>query len=215
MKLSYLITTHNEDVTLEKLLSKVTSNMNDKKEIIVLDDYSTNKKTLDILEKYKQEICVKKNKLDGDYGKHKNVGIELCSGEYIFQLDGDEYPTDLLYEHIELIIEQNNQNDVIWLPRINKFKGVTEKHARTWGWNLQYKGYVNFPDYQSRIFKNQPHIRYQRRLHEKVEGFKTHTRIPPQEDYAIVHEKTIEKQIETNLKYNKMFTEEENKGYKL
>ena len=72
---------------------------------------------------------------------------------------------------------------------------------------------VNFPDYQSRIYRNLAHIRYQRRLHEKVEGFKSYTFVPPQKDYAIIHEKSIEKQRQTNLNYNKMFTEEENRGY--
>lgn len=74
---------------------------------------------------------------------------------------------------------------------------------------------VNPPDYQSRIFKNLPHIRYQRRLHEKVEGFKSHVFIPAQKDIAIVHEKTMEKQRETNIRYNKLFTVEENMGYKV
>jgi len=72
---------------------------------------------------------------------------------------------------------------------------------------------INVPDYQSRLYRNLPHIRYERRLHEKVEGFKSYVFIPPQKDYAIIHEKTIEKQRQTNLNYNKMFTQEENKGY--
>jgi hypothetical protein len=46
-----------------------------------------------------------------------------------------------------------------------------------------------------------------------VEGFKSYVFIPPQKDYAIVHEKTIENQRQTNLNYNKLFSEDENKGY--
>ena len=72
---------------------------------------------------------------------------------------------------------------------------------------------INVPDYQSRIYRNLSHIRYQRRLHEKVEGFKTYVFIPPQKDIAIIHEKTIEKQRQTNLNYNKLFTQDENMGY--
>lgn len=30
-----------------------------------------------------------------------------------------------------------------------------------------------------------------------------------------IHNKTIEKQIETNMRYNKQFTHEENKGFKV
>lgn len=213
MNISYLVTTHNEDNTLHKLLSQLSSNLKSNHEIVVLDDHSDNERTLKIFEEFKDKINLHKRKLDRHYGEHKNYGIDLCEGSYIFQLDGDEYPTKLLSENIDIIIEQNKHSEVIWIPRINLFHGVTDNDALKWGWNLKYKRYVNFPDYQSRIFANLPYIRYQRRLHEKVEGFKSHTFIPPQEDYAIVHEKSIEKQIETNLKYNEQFTENENKGY--
>ena len=215
MKLSYLITTHNEDITLEKLFSKLKYELTNNHEIVVLDDFSENPATLSIFDKYinNDTITLHKRKLDRHYGEHKNYGIELCKGSFIFQLDGDEYPTDLLCTYIDLVLDQNKESEVMWLPRINKFYGVTEEHAAQWGWDIKYKNYVNFPDYQSRIFMNKPHIRYQRRLHEKVEGYRSHTFIPPQEDYAIIHEKSIEKQVYTNWKYNQMFTADENKGY--
>ena len=72
---------------------------------------------------------------------------------------------------------------------------------------------INVPEYQSRISRTLPHIRYERRLHEKVEGFKSYVFIPPQKDIAIIHEKTIEKQRQTNINYNKLFTQDENMGY--
>ena len=168
--------------------------------------------TLDIIQKYKEQTSFHQHRLDRNYGSHKNYGIEQCKGNWIFQLDGDEYPTDLLLENIDAVLESNNNNEVLWLPRLNYFVGVTELDVKTWGWNY-HDGMINFPDYQSRIYRNLSHIRYQRRLHEKVEGFKTYTFVPPQKDYAIVHEKTIEKQRQTNLNYNNMFTDEENRGY--
>lgn len=212
MFLSYLITSHNETNSLDKLLSILTNQIKDNHEIILIDDYSDNKETLDIIQKYSTKIKLFNHKLNRNYGEHKNYGIEKCIGKWIFQLDADEYPTDSLIENIDLILQQNNTSEVIWLPRLNYFHGVTDQDILTWGWKY-HDGMINFPDYQSRIFLNLPHIRYQRRLHEKVEGFKSYTFIPPQKDYAIVHEKTIEKQRETNINYNKLFTEEENKGY--
>jgi hypothetical protein len=83
-----------------------------------------------------------------------------------------------------------------------------------WGWRL-YDGMINFPDYQSRLYRNLSHIRYERRLHEKVEGAKTYVHLPAVYELSLHHNKTIEKQIETNIKYNKLFTEEENKGFKV
>ena len=212
MFLSYLVTCHNETDSLEKLLSKLVQNKKDNHEIVLLDDYSDNTETLEIIQKFKDKVNFQQHKLDKNYGNHKNYGIELCKGKWIFQLDADEVPTDGLLENIDLIIESNSKNEVLWLPRLNYFIGVTDLDVMTWGWQLN-DGMINFPDYQSRLYQNLPHIRYERRLHEKVEGFKSYVFIPPQKDYAIIHEKTIEKQRETNVNYNKLFTEQENKGY--
>ena len=52
-----------------------------------------------------------------------------------------------------------------------------------------------------------------RRLHEKIEGYKTFVTLPTEEEWALYHDKTIERQIETNLNYNKRFTEAENHGH--
>jgi hypothetical protein len=103
-------------------------------------------------------------------------------------------------------------------PRINDFIGVNHQNATQWGWRLtpyENRFIVNWPDPQGRLFKNIPNLRWERRLHEKIEGAKTFTYLPYEYDYSLYHYKTIEKQIETNLKYNKQFTSQENQGFKL
>lgn len=214
MFLSYLITSHNETVSLDKLLNKLILSKKENHEIVLLDDYSDNSETGYIIEKYKNNINFYQKKLERDYGAHKNYGISLCKGKWIFQIDADEYPTDLLLENINEILELNDSNEAIWLPRLNYFEGVTQQDIEMWGWNYT-DGMINFPDYQTRLYKNLSHIRYERRLHEKVEGYKSYVFIPAQKDIALVHEKTIEKQRQTNIKYNQLFTQEENKGYKV
>jgi len=212
MFLSYLVTTHNETDSLDKLLSKLFSNFKKgNQEVVVIDDYSTNEETLNVLDKYSENIILLQHKLNKNYGAHKNFGIENCRGEWVFQIDADEYPTDLLLENIELILEQNKDNDVIWLPRCNNFSGVTDEDIKRYGWKM-YEGMVNFPDYQARIYKNKSNIRHKKRLHERVEGYDAYTMIPPQKDYALVHEKTIEQQRKSNDFYFKNFTENENLG---
>ncbi len=74
---------------------------------------------------------------------------------------------------------------------------------------------VNWPEPQGRLFKNLSYIEWKRRLHEKIEGAKTYVHLPAVYDLSLHHNKTIEKQIDTNIKYNKLFTEEENKGFKV
>ncbi len=76
MFLSYLVTCHNETDSLEKLLSKLVQYKKDKHEIVLLDDYSDNQKTLEIIQKYKNEVTFAQHKLDKNYGAHKNFGID-------------------------------------------------------------------------------------------------------------------------------------------
>ena len=52
MKVSYAILTHNEDKELKKLLDFLIKYKDKEDEIVILDDYSDNKKTLEILDFY-------------------------------------------------------------------------------------------------------------------------------------------------------------------
>ena len=50
MKVSYAILTHNEDKELKKLLDFLIKHKDEEDEIVILDDYSDNQKTLEILD---------------------------------------------------------------------------------------------------------------------------------------------------------------------
>jgi len=160
--------------------------------------------------------------LDNDYGAHKNYGISKCSGDWIMQLDGDEMLSEnLCGESLHMLIESNPDVEAYAIPRINAFTGLKPHHATQWGWNLDISPKynrlrVNWPDYQFRLFKNEyPRIQFKRKLHEKIEGYRTYSILPATEEYAIDHMKTIERQIQTNVTYNKLFSREDNEGYKL
>jgi glycosyltransferase involved in cell wall biosynthesis len=189
-------------------------------EILVLDDNSDNLKTIDVLAHFKDQIRLLKHALDRNYGAHKNFGNEQCTGDWVFQIDGDEVPNPNLVTNIKDIIEANPTIELIYIPRINDFIGVTPQHAKQWGWRLtpceacDGRPIVNWPDFQSRAYKRVPdRIRWDRRLHEKIEGFNGFTRLPEDTDLALYHDKTIETQVKTNIRYNQWFTEEENRGH--
>lgn len=225
MKISYLITCHNEGSILEQLLGTLESFTPDDDDVVVLDDFSDDAKTKEVLEFYRNPIESKKftiidHSLDNNYGEHKNYGNTLCKGEWIFQIDGDEWPSTDLIVNLREIINANVGIELIFVPRINDFRGVTEEHAARWGWKLspcpvcENRPIVNWPDYQGRIYKNESsRIRWDRRLHEKIEGHVKYATLPADYNLALYHNKTIEKQIETNLKYNKAFSQEENRGH--
>ncbi len=218
--ISYLVTTKNTGFELQFLLERLYK-YGQNNECIILDDHSDDPVTLQVLDNVSDNnsfFNVHIHKLDGNYSEHKNYGKSLCRGEYIFQIDDDELPSETLLESLKELIELNNDVDLFWIPRINDFMGVNPDNAKQWGWRLtQYEDrlIVNWPDPQGRLFKNLPYIEWKRRLHEKVEGAKTYVHLPSVYELALHHNKTIEKQIVTNIKYNKMFTEEENKGFKV
>jgi len=227
MKVSYLITCKNETDTLRDLLNRVYSaavSMSDD-EVVVLDDNSDNAGTLKVLAEYenKPKIRVFKHGLDNNYGAHKNFGNEQCLGEYIFQLDGDELPSELTVgENLHAIIESNSGIELIYVPRMNDYIGVTSEHAKQWGWRLSEsptlkRPLVNWNDPQGRIYRKIPdRIKWDRRLHEKIEGHQSYAFLPAEdESFAIWHRKTIEKQLQTNYRYNKAFTQAENMGHKI
>jgi glycosyltransferase involved in cell wall biosynthesis len=220
MKISYLVTCHNEINSLRNLFEKLNNYTCESDEIIVLDDFSDNIETKEILDSYKNRFQIVPHALNNNYGAHKNFGIEMCKGDFIFQMDGDELPPDtLLGENIHEIIYSNPEVEAYAVPRINDFIGVNNTHAKQWGWRLSLsptynRPIVNWPDYQFRIFKREyPRISFLRRLHEKIEGYMSYVCLPMDETYALYHDKTIETQVATNLRYNVAFTEEENQGH--
>lgn len=141
MKLSFLVTVHNEDSDLEILLDQLNEYLssNPEDEIIILDDYSDNPKTIQIIDKYKDSVKVVKHKLDvngGGFGEHKQFGNEQCSGDFIFQCDADEYFSDDLLYGLKDLIQSNPQVDLFLVPRINIIRGLTEERAKPWGWEI-------------------------------------------------------------------------------
>ena len=205
MKISYSILTHNETKTLEKLLQSLITYKQPQDEIVVLDDYSDDEKTMAILDYYtsaEDVICEQRN-LVGDYGTQKNYLKGMCSGDYSFNLDADEMISHWFMKDIHEILE-GNEVDLIYVPRINTVEGITEQHVRGWGWSINEKGWINYPDWQGRIFRNRPNIRWEKPVHEMIVGFQTYAHLPQEQKYSIVHPKTIERQELQNKKYSEM-----------
>ena len=149
-------------------------------------------------------------KLDGDFAAQKNYVIKECSGDYIFHIDADEYPHETLLNQLPQIIEMNDGIDLIWIPRVNTIDGMEQEHINKWGWRVTEKGWVNYPDYQARVFRNDEKIRWTRPLHEYISGCKTYSHLPPHEELSLYHPKTIQRQEQQNLFYNQNFSKELN-----
>ena len=131
----------------------------------------------------------------------KNNTKKNCSGDYIFHLDADEIPHENLITILPEMLETNDV-DLVWVPRVNTVEGLTDEHCVKWGWRITDKGWVNYPDYQARIFRNNEGIRWVKPVHEYISGCKTYAHLPPQEELSLYHHKTIDKQEQQNRLYS-------------
>ena len=138
-------------------------------------------------------------KNNGDI-KWKNKLASFCSGDYIYQIDADEMVSSYVLDNLPEVLQHNNV-DVLQVPRINTVKGLNAQHIDKWGWRINDKGWVNFPDYQWRIYKNNNDIKWKNKVHEILEGYKTMSYLPAEEEWCLSHPKTIKKQEKQNKYY--------------
>jgi len=201
MKISYAIPVCNEYKEIEYLLKYLTKHKREQDEIVVqCDQGNTTKEVYETLKEY-SDIKVIEFALNKNFSAFKNNLKDNCSGDYIFQIDADEYPEEYLMQTLEWLIKNNSGVDIFWVPRINTVKGLTQEHVDKWRWNVDPNGRVNFPDYQCRILKNVKRIKWKNKVHEVLTGYKTESQLPSNDEFCIHHPKTIKRQEKQNLLY--------------
>jgi glycosyltransferase involved in cell wall biosynthesis len=196
--ISYAITACNEHVELDRLLSQLTEHIRSEDEIVVQMDITATDEVKAVVNKYK--LINYFHPLNKDFATFKNNLKGLCTKDYIFQIDADEYLSEELLVYLPAILEDNSSVEMFSIPRINTVEGLTEQHIKQWGWRVDERRWVNYPDYQNRILKNKPEIHWVNKVHEKIIGAMTTTEIPPGLD--LIHPKTIDRQEKQNNYYN-------------
>jgi hypothetical protein len=203
MKISYAITVCNELEEIKRLINFLHQHKRPEDEIcVLLDKPKASPELLYQLSVYSSEgfIILTESEFKGHFADWKNQLMDLCSGDYIFQIDADEIPNDNLIENLSAILENNV--DVILVPRVNTVQGITQQHIQHWGWKQNDKGWIQWPDFQWRIYKNNPGIKWKNKIHEVLDGYKTYSNLPEMEEYALYHPKTIKKQEKQNSFYS-------------
>jgi glycosyltransferase involved in cell wall biosynthesis len=200
LRISYAITACNEHVELDRLLDLLTNNIRPEDEIVVQMDTTATEEVKAVVNKYK--LMNYFHPLNNDFSEFKNNLSKHCTKEFIFQIDADEYPHPHLLASLPEILEYNYNVDVFLTPRINTVEGLTEQHIKQWGWNVNDKGWVNFPDYQWRVWKNSSKIKWINKVHERLDGFNEYSMFPQLEEYCLFHPKDIKRQEKQNNYYN-------------
>ena len=202
--ISFAITTHNEGEYIRDLFDQLVPHCEQTgDEIVVVDDNSTDPFTLNLLYDYADRNIIQlySHELNHDFGAHKNFLNSKCNGKYIFQVDADEKFNQNLLTYLHDIID-NNDIDLYMIPRVNIVNGLTEQDIRGWGWRINEKGWVMFPDYQTRLYKNIPEIKWEGKVHERIVGYKTTAPLPDEEEWCLYHIKDIDRQRKQNDYYD-------------
>ena len=207
MKIGYFITACNEYEELKKLLILLRTNI-DKNDCIgvLLDEKNVTEEVDSLCNQFlvpdNESFRVIYSNLDNDFASFKNLGYHLFDDcDWIFNIDADELPSSILIQNIKQIINLNPETELIYVPRINTVEGLTQDHINKWRWQVNEEGWVNWPDYQGRIYKRSPMIEWKGKVHERIEGMKKYSHLPAKEEFAFHHPKTIEKQEKQNKLY--------------
>ena len=204
MKISYAITVYNEVEEIKRLISFLLENKREEDEVVILmDDKGPDEIWTYLLSVEKQLGVINRAKFNNDFSEWKNKLNSLCSGDFIFNIDADEIPSQLLVKHLDQILELNPDVIAYALPRINTVEGLTQEHIQKWRWNVNGKGWINYPDYQTRIYKNSPDIYWERKVHERLNTWEDTQPLPMDTDaWVLYHHKDIERQEKQNNFYD-------------
>ena len=207
MKISYAITVCNEHKELKKLLNFLFEHKRPEDEVVVQrDNGNATEEVWDVCERFETKSALEykhvSHALNKDFAQYKNNLNKQCSGDWIFQIDADEIPHEHLIQSLPYVLEANPDTEAYWVPRVNTVAGITDEHIAKWGWRVDDMGWVNFPDWQMRIYQNKEEIYWMKPVHEHLKGYTKFTQLPPEEKFALYHPKDIGRQEKQNAFYD-------------
>lgn len=204
MTISYAITVCNELEEITRLLNFLQTNIRKEDEIVIqYDEISVTDEVmeyLNLMNSMHENHKVIGFPLNKDFSSFKNNLKSNCRKDYIFQIDADEIPNENMINYLPEVLD-NNPVDIVFVPRVNTVEGLTDSHIQKWGWKVNEKGWVNWPDYQTRIYKNTEEVTWMNKVHERITGYDTFSNFPMEEEWCLYHPKQIERQEKQNEFY--------------
>ena len=205
MKISYAITVCNEHKEIERLLAFLFEHKRQEDQVVVQMDINATPEVINVCERWESkphnEYSLNQFELNKNFAAYKNNLNKSCNGDWIFQIDADEIPNEYLLEALTFILEANEDTEAFWVPRVNTVEGKTDAHIAKWGWRVDDMGWVNFPDWQMRIYRNKEEIYWIKPVHEQLKGYTKFANLPAEEKYALYHPKDIGRQERQNAFY--------------
>ena len=186
-KYSVCMITYNDEECIRDTMENVEPYIVD--DFVITDGGSTDK-TIDIIKEYDTNLLHRK--WADNFEIQKNNSLEHANQEWRIWIDADETYDPIFWNQLSWYIRDAEARDVdcINVPRINIVHGLTPEFAKENAWNISYFNWVNYPDYQQRVFRG--HCKFAGRTHERIINVK--------KDAALVgvhckHPKTLDRQI--------------------
>ena len=205
VSVTYAITVCNEINEITKLINFLHPRIQSDDEILIQYDEGgvteDVKGYLRIINDLHDNVNVIGFPLNKDFASYKNNLKNHAQGIFIFQIDADELPSEYLITNMHDLLEANLDIDLFFVPRVNTVEGLTSEHIQKWRWNVNEKGWVNWPDVQTRIYRRTSEIEWEGKVHERIKGYNTMTYLPLEEQFALYHPKDIQRQEKQNELY--------------
>lgn len=143
--ISYCITVCNEHKELKKLLEVLLQHINKTETQVLIqgDKHNITDEVIEVIKKYKDKfedvgICFDyiTYPLNGHFADFKNNLSEYARGEWIFQIDADEIPTQTLATDIIHLVTEYSEMDIFRVSRVNIVQNLTMDYITKWGWHI-------------------------------------------------------------------------------
>lgn len=208
ISLSFTMIVQNEETnvkdTLENIKQVIQVYGENESELVIIDGGSIDG-TVEICKQYTDNVYYKR--FNGDFSEQKNFATSKTRGKWVFNIDADEKISFILMNNLKELLLKNAYTDLIYVPRINKVSGITQEHIQKWNWKIDADKDINWPDYQSRIWKgHKPGLKWEGKVHETIKGFETFGMLSSNklDGYYLIHNKSLEKQEKQNNYYIKL-----------
>lgn len=113
IKFSIIMPAYNAEDFIENSINSILSQTYSNYEIIVVDDCSTDN-TYNIVKKY-PNIKLLQTPINSRQGAARNIGLNICTGDYVLFLDADdEFYDSYVFEKLVSLINYKNFPDLIY-----------------------------------------------------------------------------------------------------
>ncbi len=202
--LTLILLSKDEGPVVDALLHLLRAQLEGGDAVLVVDDHSQ-PETHALLQRHAVDdprVRVRTRALGGDFSAQRNFAMDLAFTEWVLFIDADERPhphlIPLARAHLGRFVEKGA--NIVALPRVNTIEDASPAFLERMRWEPDEDGRIGWPDYQTRLIRRLPGIRWRGRVHEKALGSPI-VLAPAKEDWALFHPKTTNGQIANFTRY--------------